>query len=71
MKWLARVVLLGIGFGSTNAVFGGTVAGSTGVSNNEQGVAGALVNAARQIGAAIGVAVSAPPTPAAKAPSDG
>jgi len=40
-----------------NVVFGGTVAGSTGVSNDEQGVAGALVNAARQMGGAIGVAV--------------
>jgi hypothetical protein len=54
---LIGVVLLAAGFGSTNVVFGGTVAGSTGVSNDEQGVAGALVNAARQMGAAIGVAV--------------
>ncbi|MCU1504138.1 MAG: family efflux transporter permease subunit [Ilumatobacteraceae bacterium] len=54
---LLGLALLGIGFGSTNVVFGGTVAGSTGVPNDEQGVAGALVNAARQIGAAIGVAV--------------
>jgi EmrB/QacA subfamily drug resistance transporter len=54
---LVGVVLLAAGFGSTNVVFGGTVAGSTGVSNDEQGVAGALVNAARQMGAAIGVAV--------------
>ena len=51
------IVLLGVGFGTTNVIFGGTVAGSTGISNDEQGVAGALVNAARQIGAAIGVAV--------------
>jgi len=51
------ILLLGVGFGTTNIIFGGTVAGSTGVSNREQGVAGALVNAARQIGAAIGVAV--------------
>jgi MFS family permease len=51
------ILLLGVGFGTTNVIFGGTVAGSTGVSNSEQGVAGALVNAARQIGAAIGVAV--------------
>jgi len=54
---LLGLVLLAIGFGSTNVIFGGTVAGSTGVPNGEQGVAGALVNAARQIGAAIGVAV--------------
>jgi EmrB/QacA subfamily drug resistance transporter len=51
------IVLLGIGFGTTNVIFGGTVAGSTGVTNDEQGVAGGLVNAARQIGAALGVAV--------------
>jgi EmrB/QacA subfamily drug resistance transporter len=54
---LIGIVLLAAGFGSTNVVFGGTVAGSTGISNDEQGVAGALVNAARQMGAAIGVAV--------------
>jgi Na+/melibiose symporter-like transporter len=54
---LIGIVLLAAGFGSTNVVFGGTVAGSTGVSNDEQGVAGALLNAARQMGAAIGVAV--------------
>jgi EmrB/QacA subfamily drug resistance transporter len=54
---LLGLVLLGIGFGSTNVIFGSTVAGSTGVANKEQGVAGALVNAARQIGAAIGVSV--------------
>ena len=54
---LLGIVLLGVGFGSTNVIFGGTIAGSTGVSNDEQGGVGALVNAARQIGAAIGVAV--------------
>ena len=54
---LLGIVLLGVGFGSTNVIFGGTIAGSAGVSNDEQGSAGALVNAARQIGAAIGVAV--------------
>jgi len=43
---LLGLVLLGIGFGSTNVIFGGTVAGTTDVSNQEQGVAGALVNAA-------------------------
>jgi len=50
------IVLLGFGFGSTNVVFGSTVAASMGVVNNEQGLAGALVNATRQIGAAVGVA---------------
>jgi EmrB/QacA subfamily drug resistance transporter len=51
------IVLIAFGFASTNVVFGSTVAASTGVTNDEQGVAGALVNAARQIGSAVGVAV--------------
>jgi EmrB/QacA subfamily drug resistance transporter len=51
------IVLLAFGFGSTNVVFGATVAASTGATNDEQGLAGALVNATRQIGAAVGVAV--------------
>jgi hypothetical protein len=51
------IVLLAFGFGSTNVVFGSTVAGSTSVMNSEQGLAGALVNATRQIGSAVGVAV--------------
>ncbi|MCU1427471.1 MAG: family efflux transporter permease subunit, partial [Actinomycetia bacterium] len=42
------IVLLAFGFGSTNVVFGSTVAASTGVTNAEQGLAGALVNATRQ-----------------------
>jgi EmrB/QacA subfamily drug resistance transporter len=51
------IVLLAFGFGSTNVVFGSTVAATTGVTSNEQGLAGALVNATRQIGSAVGVAV--------------
>ncbi|MDQ1457192.1 MAG: hypothetical protein QOH28_2812 [Actinomycetota bacterium] len=51
------LVLLAFGFGSTNVVFGSTVAASSSVVNREQGLAGALVNATRQIGAAVGVAV--------------
>jgi EmrB/QacA subfamily drug resistance transporter len=51
------IVLLAFGFASTNVVFGSTVAASTGVTNDEQGLAGALVNATRQIGSAVGVAV--------------
>jgi predicted MFS family arabinose efflux permease len=54
---LLRLVLLAFGFASTNVVFGSTVAASTGVTNEDQGFAGALVNATRQIGSAIGVAV--------------
>src|SRR6266550_71697 len=52
---LLGVVLLVVGFGSTSAVFAATVAGTAGVTDDEQGLASALVNAARQIGAAIGV----------------
>jgi hypothetical protein len=51
------IVLLAVGFGTVNVVFGSTVAASTGVSDHEQGLAGALVNATRQIGSAVGVAV--------------
>jgi predicted MFS family arabinose efflux permease len=51
------IVLLVFGFASTNVVFGSTVAASTGVTNDEQGLAGALVNAGRQIGSAVGVAI--------------
>ena len=36
---LLGIVLLGVGFGSTNVIFGGTIAGSAGVSNDEQGSA--------------------------------
>jgi hypothetical protein len=50
------IVLLAFGFASTNVVFGATVAASSGVANDEQGLAGALVNATRQIGSAVGVA---------------
>ena len=51
------IVLFGIGFGTTSVVYGSTVAGSAGVTNDEQGLASALINSTRQLGAAIGVAV--------------
>jgi MFS family permease len=54
---LLGVALLGVGFGSTNIIFGSAVAGSAGVPNDEQGLASALLNATRQVGAAVGVAV--------------
>jgi EmrB/QacA subfamily drug resistance transporter len=54
---LLGVVLLVVGFGTTSAMFAATVAGTAGVTDDEQGLAGALVNAARQVGSAIGVAV--------------
>jgi Na+/melibiose symporter-like transporter len=51
------LLLVVVGFGTTIALFGATVAGSAGVTNDQQGLAGALLNAARQIGSAVGVAV--------------
>jgi EmrB/QacA subfamily drug resistance transporter len=53
---LLGVVLFVVGFGTTSAAFGATVAGSSDVNDDDQGLAGALINAARQIGAALGVA---------------
>lgn len=53
---LLGLVLFVLGFGTTSAMFGAVVAGTAGVTDDEQGVASALVNAARQIGSAIGVA---------------
>ncbi len=50
------LVLLVIGLGTTSAMFAATVGGTAGVTDDEQGLAGALVNTARQVGAAIGVA---------------
>jgi EmrB/QacA subfamily drug resistance transporter len=56
---LFGLVLMGVGFGTTSLVYGATVAGSAGIPNDEQGLAGALINATRQIGAALGVAALA------------
>jgi EmrB/QacA subfamily drug resistance transporter len=53
------LVLMGVGIGTTSVLYGATVAGSSGIANQEQGVAGALMNATRQIGAALGVAALA------------
>jgi EmrB/QacA subfamily drug resistance transporter len=52
-----EVVLLVIGFGSTCTTFAATVAGSTGVRNEQQGLASGLINMARQVGSAVGVAI--------------
>jgi EmrB/QacA subfamily drug resistance transporter len=54
---LLGVVLFVVGMGTTSAAFAATVAGSGGVTDDEQGLASALINAARQVGAALGVAV--------------
>lgn len=47
------------GYGTATGAFGATVGATQGVADNEQGLAGGLVNMSRQIGAAVGVAVAA------------
>jgi EmrB/QacA subfamily drug resistance transporter len=54
---LLGVVLFVVGMGTTSTAFAATVAGSAGVSDDEQGLSSALINAARQVGAALGVAI--------------
>jgi EmrB/QacA subfamily drug resistance transporter len=51
--------LILVGFGTASGSFAGTVAATRGVADGEQGLAGGLVNMSRQVGAALGVAVSA------------
>jgi EmrB/QacA subfamily drug resistance transporter len=53
---LLGVVLFVVGMGTTSTAFAATVASSAGVNDDEQGLASALINAARQVGAALGVA---------------
>jgi len=47
------------GFGTAVTAFGATVAATKGVADDEQGLAGGLVNMSRQVGAALGVALTA------------
>jgi EmrB/QacA subfamily drug resistance transporter len=47
------------GFGTAVSAFGATVAATHGVDDHEQGLAGGLVNMSRQVGAAVGVALTA------------
>lgn len=47
------------GFGTATSAFGVTVAATHGVDDNEQGLAGGLINMSRQVGAAVGVALTA------------
>jgi hypothetical protein len=47
------------GYGTATGAFGATVAATQGVTDDEQGLAGGLVNMSRQVGAALGVAVAA------------
>ena len=48
-----------VGFGTAASAFGATVAATHGVEDSEQGLAGGLINMSRQVGAAVGVALSA------------
>ena len=52
---LAAVML--VGFGTVGTAFASTVLGTSGMANNDQGVVGGVVNTARQVGAAVGVAL--------------
>jgi EmrB/QacA subfamily drug resistance transporter len=51
---LAAVVL--VGFGTVGTVFATTVMAASGMADSDQGLVGGVVNTARQVGAAIGVA---------------
>jgi EmrB/QacA subfamily drug resistance transporter len=51
----AAVVL--VGFGTVGTVFGTSVMAASGMAQSDQGLVGGVVNTARQVGAAIGVAV--------------
>ena len=53
---LIAAALVAIGFGNGGSSFAATVAGTTGVGDVEQGLAGGLINSSRQIGSALGVA---------------
>ncbi len=56
---LLLVGFLAAGYGTATAAFGATVAATRGIADEEQGLAGGLINMSRQIGAAIGVAAAA------------
>ncbi len=47
------------GFGTASGAFAATVAATHGVDHREQGLAGGLINMSRQVGAAVGVALTA------------
>jgi EmrB/QacA subfamily drug resistance transporter len=56
---LMLVGLLLTGYGTATGVFAATLAATEDVDDAEQGLAGGLINMSRQVGAAVGVAVSA------------
>jgi len=53
---LLGAALFVVGLANGGTAFAATVAGSAGVADLEQGLAGGLINSARQIGSALGVA---------------
>jgi len=53
---LVGAALFVVGFGTGGTAFAATVAGCACVADLEQGLAGGLINASRQIGSALGVA---------------
>jgi EmrB/QacA subfamily drug resistance transporter len=53
---LVAAALFAVGLGNGGTAFAATVAGTAGVADLEQGLAGGLINSARQIGSALGVA---------------
>jgi EmrB/QacA subfamily drug resistance transporter len=50
-----ELALIPVGVGNGGTAFAATVAGSTGVADLEQGLAGGLLNTSRQMGSALGV----------------
>jgi EmrB/QacA subfamily drug resistance transporter len=51
------VAVVLVGFGTVGTVFGTTVMAASGMAQSDQGLVGGVVNTARQVGAAVGVAV--------------
>jgi EmrB/QacA subfamily drug resistance transporter len=56
---LLVVAFMLAGYGTATGAFGATVAATEGIADDEQGLAGGLINMSRQVGAALGVAVVA------------
>jgi len=63
LEWKSYPLLLAgmmlAGYGTATGAFGATVAATQDVADDEQGLAGGLVNMSRQVGAALGVTLAA------------